>query len=89
VSSVDRHLFVTRTVDDPRPCQEGGRDRDEHRHLPEDERGQDRSRRPRLPIDRRRFLFLVQETPFFAINVMQVLAERLRKLLAGTEAAAR
>jgi CRP-like cAMP-binding protein len=36
-----------------------------------------------VPIDQRRFLFLVQETPFFAINVMRVLAERFRKLLDG------
>ena len=29
-------------------------------------------------IDRHRFLFLVQETPTFAIDVMTVMAERLR-----------
>jgi CRP/FNR family cyclic AMP-dependent transcriptional regulator len=29
-------------------------------------------------IDKRRFLFLVQETPLFAIRVMKVLADRLR-----------
>jgi CRP/FNR family transcriptional regulator, cyclic AMP receptor protein len=29
-------------------------------------------------IDRHRFLFLVQETPTFAIDVMSVMAERLR-----------
>ena len=29
-------------------------------------------------IDRHRFLFLVQETPTFALNVMSVMAERLR-----------
>jgi CRP/FNR family transcriptional regulator, cyclic AMP receptor protein len=38
-----------------------------------------------VPIDQRRFLFLVQQTPFFAINVMKVMAERLRKLLAAPE----
>jgi len=29
-------------------------------------------------IDRHRFLFLVQETPMFALNVMSVMAEHLR-----------
>ena len=29
-------------------------------------------------IDRRRFLFLVQETPMFAVQVMSSIAERLR-----------
>jgi CRP/FNR family transcriptional regulator, cyclic AMP receptor protein len=38
-----------------------------------------------VPIDQRQFLFLVQETPFFAINVMKVMAERMRRLLAVTE----
>lgn len=41
-----------------------------------------------IPIDQRRFLFLVQETPFFAINVMKVMAERMRKLLAPPETSA-
>lgn len=39
-----------------------------------------------VKIDRRRFQFLVQQTPNFAIHVMKVMAERLRKmdrLLAG------
>jgi CRP-like cAMP-binding protein len=31
------------------------------------------------PIDRRRFTFLVQETPFFALEVMGVMARRLRR----------
>lgn len=30
-------------------------------------------------IDERRFLFLVQQTPHFALHVMRTLAERLRK----------
>lgn len=30
------------------------------------------------PIDRPRFLFLVQQTPYFAVQVMQAMAERLR-----------
>jgi CRP/FNR family cyclic AMP-dependent transcriptional regulator len=35
-----------------------------------------------VPIDQRRFLFLVQQTPFFAIQVMQMMATRHRRLLA-------
>ncbi|MEM9018144.1 MAG: Crp/Fnr family transcriptional regulator, partial [Verrucomicrobiota bacterium] len=31
-------------------------------------------------IDERRFLFLVQEHPFFAINVMKVMSDRLRQM---------
>lgn len=31
-------------------------------------------------IDKLRFLFLVQETPLFAIRVMKVLADRLRRV---------
>ena len=31
------------------------------------------------PISERSFLFLVHETPFFAISVMRALAERLRR----------
>ncbi len=31
-------------------------------------------------INKRRFLFLVQETPLFAIRVMKVLADRLRRV---------
>ncbi|MEZ4622222.1 MAG: hypothetical protein R2867_42875 [Caldilineaceae bacterium] len=30
------------------------------------------------PIGEKRFLFLVQETPYFALHVMSVMAERLR-----------
>ena len=30
-------------------------------------------------VDKQRFLFMVQETPFFALHVMRVLAERLRR----------
>jgi CRP/FNR family cyclic AMP-dependent transcriptional regulator len=30
-------------------------------------------------VDQRRFQFLVSETPFFAIQVMSIMAERLRK----------
>ena len=35
-----------------------------------------------VPIDQRRFLFLVQQTPFFAIQVMQMMAARHRRLMA-------
>lgn len=31
------------------------------------------------PIDRPRFLFLVQQTPYFAVQVMQAIAQRLRE----------
>ena len=33
-----------------------------------------------VPIDVKRFLFLVQETPNFALHVMKVIAMRLRKM---------
>ncbi|MGA8259458.1 MAG: cyclic nucleotide-binding domain-containing protein [Arenicellales bacterium] len=32
-----------------------------------------------IPVDEKRFTFLVQQTPFFAVHVMRVLADRLRK----------
>ena len=32
-----------------------------------------------VPIDQKRFQFLVRQTPFFAIEVMRVLVERLRR----------
>lgn len=31
-----------------------------------------------IPVDERRFLFLVQQTPFFALEVMRIMAARLR-----------
>ena len=34
-----------------------------------------------VPIDEKRFLFLVQQTPFFALQVMRVMAERLRQAI--------
>lgn len=43
-----------------------------------------------IPVDEKRFTFLVQQTPFFAVHVMRVLADRLRKtnaLLGGKSAA--
>lgn len=33
-----------------------------------------------VPITQERFVFLVQQTPFFAIEVMRVLADRLRAM---------
>jgi CRP/FNR family transcriptional regulator, cyclic AMP receptor protein len=33
-----------------------------------------------IPIDERRFLFMVQQTPFFALRLMRVMAERLRAM---------
>jgi CRP-like cAMP-binding protein len=32
------------------------------------------------PVNEKRFLFMVQQTPFFALHVMQVLADRLRRM---------
>lgn len=32
------------------------------------------------PVDQKRFLFMVQQTPFFALDVMRVLASRLRRM---------
>ena len=31
-----------------------------------------------VPVDERLFVILVQDTPYFALDVMRVLAERLR-----------
>ena len=33
-----------------------------------------------IEINEKRFAFLIQQTPFFAIHVMKVLVERLRKM---------
>ena len=33
-----------------------------------------------VPVDEKRFTFLVQNTPFFAIHVMRILANRLRNM---------
>lgn len=38
------------------------------------------------PVDKKRFMFMVQETPYFALHVMRVLAERLRKCQAVSPA---
>ncbi|PZU98773.1 MAG: cyclic nucleotide-binding protein [Pseudanabaena sp.] len=33
-----------------------------------------------VPVDAKRFSFLVQQTPNFALNVMKIMVERIRKL---------
>ncbi|MGP0090256.1 MAG: Crp/Fnr family transcriptional regulator [Xanthobacteraceae bacterium] len=33
-----------------------------------------------IPVDEKRFMFLVQQTPFFAIRVMRVMSARLRAM---------
>ncbi len=33
-----------------------------------------------VPIDRKRFMFLVQQNPFFAIQLMTIMAGRLRRM---------
>jgi CRP/FNR family cyclic AMP-dependent transcriptional regulator len=33
-----------------------------------------------VPVDRDRFLFMVQETPTFALQVMQLLTQRIRRM---------
>ena len=33
-----------------------------------------------VPVDKNRFLYLVHETPTFALQVMQIMSERLRRL---------
>lgn len=39
-----------------------------------------------VPIDEKRFLYLIQNTPYFAIEVMKSLARRLRRMDAALEA---
>ena len=33
-----------------------------------------------VPVDKKQFTYLIQQTPFFALQVMQIMADRLRKL---------
>ncbi len=33
-----------------------------------------------LPVDKKLFIFLVHETPYFALDVMRILAQRLRAM---------
>ena len=35
-----------------------------------------------VPVSQKRFTFLVQQTPYFAIQVMSIMAERLRRMMA-------
>lgn len=32
-----------------------------------------------VPVDQKRFTFMIQHTPFFAVHVMKILADRLRQ----------
>ena len=36
-----------------------------------------------VPVDERRFSFLIQQTPEFALQVMKIIVERLRRIDAG------
>lgn len=36
-----------------------------------------------VPVSQKRFMFLVQQTPYFSIQVMQIMAERLRRLMSA------
>jgi len=38
-----------------------------------------------VPIDLKRFMFLVEETPYFAVQVMRIMSSRIRKMLARIE----
>ena len=38
------------------------------------------------PVDEKRFVFMVQQTPFFSLHVMRVLAARLRQMNEGQNA---
>ncbi|HMD02519.1 MAG TPA: cyclic nucleotide-binding domain-containing protein [Candidatus Baltobacteraceae bacterium] len=33
-----------------------------------------------VPVNQKRFLYLVQNTPFFAVQVMEVMSDRLRRM---------
>jgi len=35
-----------------------------------------------VPVDEKRFTFLVEETPYFAVQVMRIMAARIRMMLA-------
>ncbi len=40
-----------------------------------------------VPIDLKRFMFLVEETPYFAVQVMKIMSSRIRKMLDRLEPA--
>lgn len=33
-----------------------------------------------VPVDEKRFMFLIQQTPFFAIQIMKIMVERIRTM---------
>ena len=33
-----------------------------------------------VPISEKRFMFMIQQTPYFALQIMKVMAERLRRM---------
>ncbi len=39
-----------------------------------------------VPVDQKRFTFLVQQTPYFSIQVMRVMSDRLRRLMTEHQA---
>lgn len=39
-----------------------------------------------VPVDAKRFQFMIRETPFFALQVMRIMAERLRRWTRTPEA---
>jgi CRP-like cAMP-binding protein len=40
-----------------------------------------------VPIDLKHFMFLVEETPYFAVQVMKIMSSRIRKMLSRIEPA--
>jgi len=38
-----------------------------------------------VPIDLKRFMFLVEETPYFAVQVMRIMSSRIKKMLSRIE----
>jgi len=38
-----------------------------------------------VPIDLKQFMFLVEETPYFAVQVMKIMSSRIRKMLTRVE----
>lgn len=40
-----------------------------------------------VPIDLKRFMFLVEETPYFAVQVMRIMSSRIKKMLPRIEPA--
>ena len=40
-----------------------------------------------VPVDLKHFMFLVEETPYFAVQVMKIMSSRIRKMLARIEPA--